>query len=726
MYRICLLLFLVMFHIAKAQEREGIKWAEDGKSFYFIKNGQLNKVDLDSGNEKVILSGNKLKPASTSDPLNIEDYWVHENGNLILIFTNSARVWRYNTRGDYWIYDQINNKLKKIGTRRPAQSLMFAKISPDGKNVAYVSVKNIYIEDIQTGMEKALTSSGKDKMINGTFDWVYEEEFFARDGFRWSDDSKHIAYWQVDANGTRDYFMVNNTDSIYPSIIPVEYPKVGQPISRVRIGVISILNNGNKWMDIPGDPGKNYLVRMEWQPGKNNLIVQQLDRKQQKSILYLCDAVTGATKVIQSETDNAWIDILPSWDGDYANGGWDWLEKGNRFLWASEKDGWRHLYSVGINGDEILLTPGKFDIMDIVRVDEKNNTVFFMASPDNATQKYLYKVALKGNSIAERSTPLNQTGTHEYLISPNGTYAYHTFSNHYTPYVSEWLKLPSHKSTSGIESVNDALSRTNSGQSGVEFFKVKTLDGVEMDGWVKKPKNFDTNKKYPIVFFVYTEPWGQEVKDIYGIGNNNLYVGNMSEDGYIYVCIDNRGTPVPKGREWRKSIYRKIGRLNISDQANAAKEILKWNYVDSSRVAVWGWSGGGSATLNLMFQYPEIYKTGISIAAVANQLTYDNVYHERYMGPPNETRDDYIKGSPLSYAKNLKGNLLYIHGTADDNVHYQNAEMLINELIKYNKQFQFMSYPNRTHAIREGEGTSAHLRTLYTDYLRSHCPPGAK
>jgi len=241
-----------------------------------------------------------------------------------------------------------------------------------------------------------------------------------------------------------------------------------------------------------------------------------------------------------------------------------------------------------------------------------------------------------------------------------------------------------------------------------------------------KPSNFDPKKKYPVVFYVYSEPAGTTVTDTYGADQNGLYMGDMAEDGYIYISLDNRGTPAPKGREWRKSIYRKIGVININDQAMAAKEILKWDFIDPERVAVWGWSGGGSATLNLMFQHPEIYKTGIAIAAVANQLTYDNIYQERYMGLPQENKEDFIAGSPITYAKNLTGNLLYIHGTGDDNVHYQNADMLLNELIKYNKQFQFMPYPNRSHGIYEGAGTSLHLATLYTNYLKMHCPPGGR
>jgi dipeptidyl-peptidase-4 len=241
-----------------------------------------------------------------------------------------------------------------------------------------------------------------------------------------------------------------------------------------------------------------------------------------------------------------------------------------------------------------------------------------------------------------------------------------------------------------------------------------------------KPDNFNPGKKYPVVFYVYTEPWESTVYDSYEIGKNSLYNGNMADDGYIYISVDNRGTPSPKGRNWRKSIYRKIGIINIRDQAMAVKEILKWNFVDPERIAVWGWSGGGSAALNLLFQYPEIYKTGIAISAISNLLTYDNIYEERYMGLPGENLQDYINGSPVTYAKNLTGNLLYIHGTGDDNVHYQNAEILINELIKQNKQFQFMSYPNRTHSLSEGENTFEHLSALYTNYLKKYCPPGPK
>ena len=510
--------------------------------------------------------------------------------------------------------------------------------------------------------------------------------------------------------------MLNTTDSLYPFTVPVEYPVVGENPSRCRIGVISLGNGKTTWMNVPGDDIQHYIPRMEWAANSSELILQQLNRRQNESKVLLCNANSGSVKTVSAETDQAWIDAKPEAIG------WDWVEQGKSFLWLSEKDGWRHIYNINRNGKEKLLTKGDFDVISVERIDEKNGLIYFMASPDNATQTYLYKVNLNGK--AERVTPVDEPGTHSYDISPNGKVALHYFSNSYTYPSSNVVSLPDHKTIGN----NPASSprRNNQALNKPEFFRVKTVDGVTMDGWMVKPANFDSTKKYPIVFYVYGEPASQTVKDSYGTGSNRLYIGNMANDGYIYASVENRGSPAPKGREWRKAIYHQIGLVNIRDQAMAAKEVLKRYYVDTSRVAVWGWSGGGSSTLNLMFQYPEIYKTGISVAAVDNQLNYDNIYQERYMGLLPEDKHYFVEGSPLNYAKNLRGNLLIVHGTGDDNVHYNNAEQMINELIKNNKVFQLMSYPNRTHSISEGVGTSRHLASTYTQFLKEHCPPGAR
>jgi dipeptidyl-peptidase-4 len=721
---VSLLLFSSRLH---AQSGESLKWNRAGDAFYQLDEGGLSQYNLPAFTPRVILKKEQLIPAGQSKALNVHSFSFSADEKKVLLFTNAQKVWRQHTRGDYWVYDLAAKTLRPLGKGRPEASLMFAKFSPDGTQVAYVSEQNIYVETVANGTIKALTKDGNRRRINGTFDWVYEEEFFCRDGFRWSPDSKRIAYWQIDASKVKDYLMVNLVDSIYPYTNPVEYPVAGQSPSPYKMGVVDIEKGVTKWINIPGDPQQHYVPRMEWAANGQELILQQLTRKQNESRLFLCQAATGQTQAIYTEKDETWIDILPLWDEDYANGGWDWLNEGKEFLWPSEKDGWRHLYRISRDGKkETLVTKGNYDVMEIGSIDEKGGYVYFMASPDNATQKYLYRTLLDGSGKPERLSPASQSGTHQYMLSPQGKFAYHLFSNYYTKTAAEWISLPAHKSIKGESAVEKAVAKANKNQSNLEFFKVKTSEGVEMDAWMIKPASFDPKKKYPVVFYVYTEPWGQNVKDQYGVANNFLYKGDMAQDGYIYVSIDNRGTPVPKGRAWRKSIYRKIGLVNIRDQALAAQEVLKRPYADTSRVAVWGWSGGGSATLNLMFQFPDIYKTGIAVAAVANQLTYDNIYQERYMGLPQENKEDFIKGSPLTYAKNLKGHLLYIHGTGDDNVHYQNAEMLVNELIRHHKQFQFMPYPNRTHSISEGEGTFEHLSTLYTNFLRQYCPPGGR
>jgi dipeptidyl-peptidase 4 len=737
-------------------------WRKDGNAFWQFENKQIVEYTLPDFKAKTIADSSQLVPSGKQKPLRILWLKASEDNSKLLFFANSKRVWRYDTRGDYWVLDLKTKQLRQLGKGFPESTLMFAKFSPDGQKVAYVSRHNIYVESLADGKIQQLTTDGTDKIINGTFDWAYEEELDCRDGFRWSPDSKKIAFWQIDASAVKYFLMINNTDSIYPFTVPVEYPKVGEAPSSARIGVISVENavytegssselkiknsklndegvkgfNGEitiaahktQWLNIEGDPKQHYLPTMDWAANSDEIVAQQLNRKQNTSKIWLANTANGAAKVIFEETDKAWIDTKSNFkSSEKTVDTWTWLTGGNAFLWLSEKDGWRHYYTVSKEGKATLLTKGNYDVIAEAHVDVPSNSLYFMASPDNATEKYLYKVALDGKGNAERLSPTSQIGTHKYRFSPNGKWAQHTFSNIETLELEEWLAMPKHKAVDDKISVKTQIEELPPSEKTTEFFQITTEDGVKMDGWVVKPANFDSTLVYPIVFYVYTEPAAMTVLNEFGVSQNFLYGGDMMSDGYIYVSLDGRGTPAPKGRDWRKSIYRKVGLVNIRDQAMAAKALFKkWSFVDTSRVAVWGWSGGGSATLNLLFQYPEIYKTGISIAAVADQLCYDNIYQERYMGIPQENKADFVAGSPITHAKNLKGNLLYVHGTGDDNVHYQNAERLVNELVKYNKQFQYMAYPNRTHGIYEGEGTTLHLTNLYTQFLKTHCPPGGR
>ncbi len=728
------LIFFVSINLFGRVLPNDVVWNESETGYFTIKDNNIVLVSTRGKEDKVILSSSQV------NNLEIESFSFSQSKNKILIFTQSVKVWRYNTRGDYWVYDFKKNEIQKLGRNMSSSSLMFAKFSPNERFVAYVSKEksesgirnsstsvNIYLESLDDRTIKKLTSSnGTKKLINGTFDWVYEEEFGCRDGFIFNEDGTRIAFWQIDANEVRDFYMINNTDSIYSYTIPVEYPKVGEDLTPARIGVINLTNEEITWMKIPGEQNKFYLPRMTWMPGRNDLMIQQLNRKQNHSKIYIANANNGSTELLMEEKDDAWVDLRSSWPYQ-VQAGWKFINNGKEFLYTTEKDGWSHIYRFDItNRTEYLVTKGNYDVVKPLAYDEKNESVYFIASPENPTERYLYKTSAKGDGKLIRVTPDILEGSHNYQISTKAKYAFHSFSNYFTRPMQAIVSLPNHKFINQNQNMIEKHDLEKKKDHPLEFFEITTVDDVTMEGWIVKPKNLDKNKKYPVLFYFYSEPAGQTGVNRYGAGNNGLYDGNLGEDGYVYVTFDGRGTPSPKGRAWRKAIYRNIGRINVRDMAMGAKAVFeKYEFIDTSRVAVHGWSGGGTATLNCLFQYPEIFHTGIAVAAVANQLTYDNIYQERYMGDPKESYQDYIDGSPIKYAKNLEGNLLYIHGTGDDNVHYQNAEMLANELIKHKKIFYMLSYPNRSHGIRE-DGAYPHVRLMFTDFLRKNCPPGGR
>ena len=693
-----------------------LQWLPGSHQFWVAENGNLllySADDLSGG--KQFLSADQIKTAGlTTDVENI--VWS-EDRNRVLLYTNSSRVWRANTKGDYWYFDLATGKGRQVGKSLPSSSLMFAKFSSDHKNVAYVSKHNLYVENLATGKITPLTTDGTDRMINGTFDWVYEEELGCRDGFRWSPDGKTIAYWKADARPTPNYLMLNTTDSLYPFTIPVEYPKAGIKPSAVKIGVVNVTTRKTTWLQIPGDPSNNYLPRMEWAGNAGEIMAVQLNRHQNEASLYLCNATTGKAGKVYTDKDLAWIDVTKPFVYDEPS--WIWVDNGKSFLWNSEKDGWMHIYQVSRDGkNERLLTKGAFDAQ-MEAFDAAGNNIYFIASPYDARDKYLYRVNLAGSDTV-RVTPAVFEGTNMYRLSPDAAYATQVNGNIHRAYNVRLVDLPEHRKVYPETADQFAAPRLN---FQLEKFRVSTVDGITLDGIMAKPNNFDSTKKYPVYFYVYGEPAATTADDVPGF---DRFISQLIPDGFIGITMDNRGTPALKGREWRKSIYKKIGVINSRDQAMAATEILKWNFIDTSRVAVHGWSGGGAMTLNLLFRYPEIYKTGIAVSAVTNQHFYDNIYTERYMGLPQEDEAAYAQSSPLTFAGNLRGNLLYMHGTGDDNVQYQNAEVLLNELIRQGKLFQFMAYPNRSHGIFEGKGTSGHLNATFLKFLREHCPPGAR
>jgi len=699
------------------------RWIDDGRSYVVLEDSPAGKdlkdvvaYDTASGRREVLAEAARLVPPKASEPLKVEDFACLGRDRLLL-FTDSKRVWRRNTRGDYWLFDRRRGTLKKLGASAPASSLMFAKLSPDGAQAAWVRDNDLSLEELGTGEVFQLTRDGGPNVVDGTSDWVNEEELDIRDGFRWSPDGKRIAFWQFDTSGVETFTLVNDTDALYPTLTRFPYPKAGTRNSASRVGVVDTAKRTTVWMQPPGAPREFYIARIEWLD-RDTLALERLNRLQNRNELLLANASTGETRTVYHDESKSWVDVVDDVR---------WLSGNREFLWLSEKDGWRHIYRAARDGSrEKLLTPFEGDVIQLVGLDEKNGLVDFLASPGRATDRYLYRAKLDGSGGVERVTPAGQTGTHDYELSPDGRFAIHTYSRVERPPSIELVALPEHRAVRTLLDNAALAAKVAAAAPPVEFFALPIGDGVTLDAWIRKPPSFDASRKYPLLVYVYGEPAGQTVVDRWE-GDRELFHRALAAQGYLVASFDNRGTPAPKGAAWRKIVYGAVGDLSSKDQAAAVRVLAAARpYVDPDRVAIWGWSGGGSSTLNAMFRFPDVYKVGISVAPVPDQTLYDSIYQERYMGLPQDNVEGYRRGSPISFAEGLKGKLLIIHGSGDDNVHYQGTEKLVNRLIELDKPFDFMVYPNRTHAIKEGKGTSLHLHSRIARYLLENLPPGGK
>ena len=701
------------------------KWLEGGDSYTTVEasqtiDGGFNIVrhDSASGETSILIEAKQLIPEGAERPLEIKDYSWSADGQYVLISTNTVKFRRYEPLADYWLLSLADSTLRQVGVDAPPSSLMYAKFSPDNQFIAYMYLNNIYVESVDGKTVRQLTHDGSDLIVNGTGDWVNEEEFDLRDGFKWSPDSQQLCYWQFDTEGVGTFYMMKNTGGVYSQPIPLQYPKVGTTNSAVRVGVVDIESAETVWVKLEGDPRQHYVPQMDWADSSEQLIIQYVNRLQNHYKVLLANAADGSVQHIFTDKDAAWID---------ANEDVKWLAEGKYFTWLSERDGWRHLYIVSRDGKDVrLVTPGDFDIIKVDHIDTANGWVYYTASPDDNAARYLFRSPLTGEPAVVRLTPESKSGWHEYDIATNSEWAFHTFSRLNKPPVVDIVSLPDHVPQRIVvdnDKVEKLLRATP--QVKTEFFKVDIGNGIELDGWMLKPPDFDSGKKYPLLMFVYGEPAAQTVIQRWraGRGNRHLWHWMLAQQGYIVASVDNRGTPAPRGREWRKSVYGRIGILGPDDQARAVKALLAERpYLDPQRVGSWGWSGGGQSTLHAMFRYPDIYRTGIAIAFVSDQRLYDTIYQERYMGLPDDNVEGFEQGSPITHADDLEGNLLLIHGTADDNVHYQSAEQLVDRLIELNKTFTFMMYPDHSHSIDEKPNTPRHMFTLMTDFLHEHLP----
>jgi dipeptidyl-peptidase-4 len=697
------------------------RWLPDGTAYTIVEHSadksgapEIVRYDARTGARTVVAPASSFDPKGRTAPADVADYSWSADGRRMLLFTNTRKVWRQNTRGDYWVFDVAARTLRQL--RAPAASMMFAKFSPDGSRVAYVQQNNIYVQRVDDGGTLQLTADGSATTINGTSDWVYEEELNVRDGFRWSPDGTKIAFWQFDTTGIGEFTLINDTDSLYPTVTHIPYPKAGTKNSAVRIGVVTADEaHAVQWLKTPGDPRDDYLARLDWLDGQT-VAVEQLNRLQNRNDLLLADARSGETRRIFRDEAKTWVEVMDDLR---------WIDGGRACIWLSERDGWQHAYRVPRDGgNPTLLTRFDADVIDIAGVDEAGGWLYFTASPERATDRYLYRSRLDGGDVPQRVTPAVERGTHGYDVAPRARLAFHSASRFDRPTSIEVVDLPEHRALRPLTDTAALVSTLEPIVAPpVEFLTLDIGNGVTLDAWMLKPKGFDASRKYPVVAYVYGEPAGVTVTDQWG-GGRNLFHRALAEAGYVVVSVDNRGTPAPKGAAWRKIIYGTVGDLSSREQAFAVAALAdRFAFVDRDRVGIWGWSGGGSNTLNAMFRFPTTFKVGVSVAPVPDQRLYDTIYQERYMGLPQDNADGYRIGSPINFAEGLQGRLLVVHGSGDDNVHYQGTERLVNRLVELGKPFDMMVYPNRTHAISEGPGTTAHIYHLIGRYLLEHLPP---
>ena len=582
-------------------------------------------------------------------------------------------------------------------------------VSADGKRKLVIQDRNLWIQNLETGKRTALTDHSPERDISFR-------------NLQSSPDGNYVAVTETDHSQVKRRSMLVPRDPSYPGIREQRFARVGEKIPALRVGIVELDSEKLTWLPIESPKEGYYLGQVAWAEGGNQLLVERLSRFRDERE-FLLASVDGTMKQIFQESDPAWVVASQA-----KNSGLTWVQEGQALIVISEKNGWRQAYLYSREGREIaLLTPGQYDIIDRAVVDEAGGWYYFYASPDNATEKYLYRVPLDGTGPLERLTPPDQPGTHDYNFSPDRKWAFHTVSTFDTPPVTELIEVEGHRTIKVVEANRPVQTRAKSVvHQPTEFLQLDIGDGVRMDAWMIKPKDFDDTKKYPVFVYVYGEPHAQTVLNEWGTSHSH-FLRVIADLGYLVVSIDNRGTPAPKGAAWRRSIAGSLGPLSTEDQAAALKELGRMrSYVDLSRVGIWGWSGGGSNTLNAMFRKPDDYHVGIAVVPKPQPHLYNAWFQEIYMKTREVNPEGYRKSAPIHFAEGLQGKLLMVTGSGETNTHIQIIEGLVDRLIELGKPFDYMVYPNRNHGLREGLGTVVHVRMLITRFLLENLPPGPR
>ena len=684
----------------------GVQWTPNGEAFtYYQPSPQkaaryIWRHDLKTGAREILVDSNRtpvLEEPQSVGPENrffVPNYLWSPTGKEILLPSGN----------DLYLYDVASTTTRRLTNDQETKD--DPHFSPDGKRIAFIKNHNIHVLDIETGIDVPLTTDGREHVFVGQFDWAYQEEFASvRTGFFWAPDGQHIAFFQLDETEVPEFPIVD--------FVPVEnevqstrYPKAGEDNSIVRVGVVSIDNPHIVWLDV-GSETDIYIPRIRWLPDSQSLAIYRLNRAQNRLDLLLGDISSGSTRaVLVEEATDGWIDIYDDLT---------FLKHGEGFIWSSNRDGFKHLYLYDIQGNLIRqLTQGSWEVDSLVAVDEERGLVYFSAGKENVWDRDLYKVALNGEALTRLT---EQEGWHSVDMNPSCEYYLDYFSDFTTPTIVS-LYSRDGKMLDIIEpneALNEALKEYR--LSRPDFFSFDADYGVKLNALMIKPPDFDPSKKYPVLIYVYGGPGSQTVVNAWDTDSRHrqLWHKMLTQNGYIIFTVDNRGTG-GRGKDWMKVVYWQLGEAEVQDQIAGVQYLRKLPYVDSTRIGIWGWSYGGYMTSMCILKGADYFKAGIAVAPPTDWRDYDSIYTERYMGKPQDNTEGYIASSAITHAKDLKGRLLLIHGTSDDNVHLSNSMQLVYAFQIAHVPFDMMVYPRELHHIDDHDAR-LHLFSSMSKYV---------
>ncbi len=681
-----------------------IQWCDGGKKFSYLevdtttKQRNLHTYTVATGKREMVMDASMLVMKAGEKSMRIGSYEWSADGKSILV-TGTLPARRTKTGGAFGVFNVGLKEFRVLSDTSVEQAIIH--FSPDGKKIGFVRSNNLWVLDVATGKEHQLTFDGSENILNGKFDWVYEEEFSIIDGWQWSPDGKRIAFWRLDQTAVPTFPLVSYSgNDAHAAVETMRYPKAGDPNSLVKIGIADINTKTLTWVDI-GNASDIYIPRIDWTKDPEILSVQRMNRAQDTMQLLLADARTGRTNIVLTEADTAWVE---SESDDLT-----FLDDGKQFLWTSFRDGFTHIYRYRLDGTLIRqITRGRWNVTSIVGVDEKKETIYYSSTEVSPLERHLYSIKFDGT---EKKLLTESGSWHAINMSPDHQVFIDTYSSFGQPTNIALRRSDGSEKDRLVLNTANAFDAYPPGKH--EFFAFKTADNATLNGWMIKPSDFDPNKKYPVLMHVYGVG-GQTVVNRWG-GTNYLWYQLLAQKGYIIASVDGRGTE-GYGKTFMQVAHRRLGLPSTNDQIEAAQYLGSLPFIDARRIGIWGWSGGGYSTCMAMMLGADVFKTGIAVAAVTDFKYYDSIWSERFMDTPKENPDGYKETSTLTHVSKLKGNLLIVHGTTDDNVHWQNAIVLINELIRQNKQVETMFYPGRKHGI-SGDNATRHLYTLMTNYL---------